>query len=81
VVAGLHPKLLRMGSTVDTLIFQSNILICIFRNGFSSVYDVKNYIFPTSFSAICKYEPSDFPELVPPFVPHSHPSYHMLGHQ
>ena len=53
--------------------------MCIFRNGFSSVYDVKNYIFPTSFSAVLKYQPSDFPELVPPLVPHSHPSYHILG--
>jgi len=53
--------------------------MCIFRNSFSSVYDVNNYIFPTSFSAVLKYQPSDFPELVPPLVPHSHPSYHMLG--
>jgi len=44
------------------------------------VFDVKNYIFTTSFSTILKYQPSDFPEFVPPFVPHSHPSYHMLGH-
>jgi hypothetical protein len=50
--------------------------MCIFRNGFSSVYDVKNYVF----SAVLKYQPSDFPELVPPPVPHSHPSYHMLDH-
>ena len=54
--------------------------MCIFRNDFSSVYDVKNYIFPTSCSAVLKCQPSDFPELVPPLVPHSHPSCHMLGH-
>lgn len=29
----------------------------IFRNGFSSMCDVKNYIFARSFSAILKYEP------------------------
>ena len=54
--------------------------MCIFRNSFSSLYHVKNYIFATWFSSILKYEPSDFPGLVPPLVPHSHPSYHILGH-
>jgi hypothetical protein len=54
--------------------------MCVFKNGFSSVYDIKNYTFATSFSAVLKYQPGDFPELVPPLVPHSRPSYHMLGH-
>ena len=53
--------------------------MCIVRNSFSSVCDVKNCIFLTTFSAILKYQPSDFPELARPLVPHSHSSYHMLG--
>ena len=45
-----------------------------FINGFSFMHDIKNYIFPASFSAFVKFQPSDFPDLVPPLAPHSHPS-------